>query len=89
MIGMRKSSEEMACVCVSDELVKSFSGGICLENSRVRRSARAAGVPLWRVAHLIGVSEPTLTRWLRLPLDSDKEERILSAINELAEEVDG
>lgn len=57
------------------------------ENQTVRRAARVAGVPLWRVAAAIGVSEPTLTRWLRVPLPEDKERRIMTAISALEQEV--
>lgn len=56
------------------------------ENQSVRRAARVAGVPLWRVAKAIGVSEPTLTRWLRVPLPEDKEQRIMTAISALEQE---
>lgn len=56
------------------------------ENQTVRRAARSAGVPLWRVAAAIGVSEPTLTRWLRVPLAEDKERRIMATIAELEQE---
>lgn len=56
------------------------------ENQTVRRAARAAGVPLWRVAAAIGVSEPTLTRWLRVPLQEDKEKRVMAAIAALERE---
>lgn len=56
------------------------------ENQTVRRAARVAGVPLWRVAAAIGVSEPTLTRWLRAPLPEDKEQRIMTAISALEQE---
>lgn len=57
-----------------------------MENKTVRRAARSAGVPLWRVAAAVGVSEPTLTRWLRVPLPADKEQRVMAAISELAKE---
>lgn len=57
------------------------------ENESVRNAARSSGVPLWRVAEAIGVSEPTMTRWLRVPLSQDREERILGAIEKLAQEV--
>lgn len=54
------------------------------ENQGVRNAARSAGVPLWSVAAAVGVSEPTLTRWLRFPLPEDKEQRIVAAIAKLA-----
>ncbi len=56
-------------------------------NETVRRAARAANVPLWRVAAELGISEPTLTRWLRFPLTSDKEAAMLAAIRKLEREV--
>lgn len=40
----------------------------------------------WEIALEIGVSEPTLVRWLRTPLPAEKEERILVAIEKLAKE---
>ena len=57
------------------------------ENKDVRRKARAAGIPLWKVAATLGVSEPTLTRWLRFPLTQEKEDRILAVIDQLEREV--
>lgn len=57
------------------------------ENEKIRRTARAAGIPLWRIAAAIGVSEPTLTRWMRTQLPEDKEQRIMSAVLELSGEV--
>ena len=56
------------------------------ENQGIRTAASSAGVPLWRVAVAIGVSEPTLTRWLRVPLTEDKEQRIMAAITTLEKE---
>ena len=54
-----------------------------LENMKVRRAARAAGIPLWKIAVAIGVSEPTLTRWLRVPLSCERETAIMDAISRL------
>lgn len=56
------------------------------ENEGVRRAARVAGIPLWRIASAVGVSEPTMTRWLRSPLPESKEQRIMAAIAELSKE---
>jgi transposase-like protein len=56
------------------------------ENKLIRKKARAADVPLWKIAQALGISEPTLTRWLRFPLPADKEQRILTAISELTQE---
>ncbi len=56
------------------------------ENQTVRRAAKSAGVPLWKVAAAIGVSEPTIIRWLRFPLPEEKERRIMMAIATLEKE---
>lgn len=57
------------------------------ENQTVRKAAKSAGIPLWKVAAFIGVSEPTIIRWLRFQLPEDKERRIMAAIAELSQEV--
>nr|DAV51463.1 MAG TPA: DNA-binding transcriptional regulator [Caudoviricetes sp.] len=58
-----------------------------MENLSVRQRAKKAGIPLWRVAVAIGVSEPTLTRWLRFPLPAEKENRVIEAISRLEREI--
>lgn len=58
------------------------------ENQKIRKAAREAGVPLWKIASAIGVSEPTFMRWMRFPLPEDKEARIMDAISTLEKEVD-
>lgn len=57
-------------------------------NLDLRRAAKAAGVPLWRIALELGVSEPTLTRWLRTELDEDRRARFLAAVSKLEERED-
>lgn len=57
-------------------------------NQAVRRAARVAGIPLWMIAAEVGVSEPTLLRWLRFPLSEEKEHRVMTAIARLSKEVD-
>ena len=56
-------------------------------NEDVRRAARAAGVPLWRIAAELEISEPTLTRWLRVPLPDDRRDKIMRVIPMLEREV--
>lgn len=53
-------------------------------NESVRETAKKNGVKHWQIADHIGVSEQTFMRWLRKPLPKEKENQILSAINELA-----
>ncbi len=56
-------------------------------NETVRKAARTANFPLWQVAAELGISEPTMTRWLRFPLTPDKETAMLEAIKKLEREV--
>ena len=49
-------------------------------NERIKAEAHDAKVPLWKIAAYIGVSEPTITRWMRFKLPKDKELRIREAI---------
>ena len=55
-------------------------------NDKIRRKARGEGVSLWEVAVFLGISEPTITRWLRTPLSPEKENRIMEAISTLSRE---
>ena len=55
-------------------------------NESIRQAAKSARVCLWQVAAEIGVSEPTLVRWLRFPLPEDKEQQIMAAIAKLERE---
>lgn len=58
-----------------------------MENNKVRVAARVAGIPLWKIAQRIGISEPTLSRWLRIPLSSEREAVIMAAITAMKKEV--
>lgn len=53
-------------------------------NETIRATAKAQGIPLWRVAVQMGISEPTLIRWLRVPLVPEREAAILEAIESIA-----
>ena len=57
-------------------------------NADVKKAARVAGVPQWMICERLSISEPTLTRWLRVELPADKRQRILDAIAELSGEQD-
>lgn len=56
------------------------------ENQAVRKAARVAGIPIWKIAVHLGVCEQTVIRWLRVPLTPEKEKMILDAIAELEKE---
>ena len=55
-------------------------------NADIRKAARIADIPLWRIGEKLGISEPTMIRWLRSELPEDKRQRILNAINEISKE---
>lgn len=57
-----------------------------MENLMVRERAKKQKVSLWRIANEIGINEPTITRWLRVPLSQQKEKLILDAISKLSRE---
>lgn len=57
-----------------------------MENIQIRKAAREAHIPLWKIAQMVGISEPTLTRWLRVELSQEKKVRILQAIEQLKRE---
>ena len=51
-------------------------------NKDLRILMKKKGLPLWRVARAAGVSEVTMSRWLRIDLEpaNPKRTRILDAI---------
>lgn len=55
-----------------------------MANMTIRLRAKSRGVPLWKVADALGISEPTLFRWLRRELPKEKCEEILGIIDRLA-----
>ncbi len=57
-----------------------------LRNNDIRKAALLADVRHWQICERLGISEPTLTRWLRTELPEEKKQRILNAIAELEAE---
>lgn len=55
-------------------------------NSIVREAAKSAGIPLWKIAAELGISEATIIRWLRVRLSPEKERRIMDAIHKMGRE---
>ena len=53
-------------------------------NKEVRKAARIADIPMWKIAMVLGISEPTIFRWLRTELPEDKKEAMMAAITKLA-----
>ena len=56
-----------------------------MDAKEVRKLIRKSGLYLYQVAEEIGISDPTITRWLRR-LDAEKTEKILNAIEKLVQE---
>ena len=59
-----------------------------MENLSLRQRAKSAGIPLWKIASCIGISEPTISRWLRVPVSCSNEKLILDAISKLEKETE-
>ena len=55
-------------------------------NQKVREQAQKMGVKHWQIAEHLGISEPTIMRWLRVPLSEERERAIMAAIKELTKE---
>lgn len=58
-------------------------------NEDIRKQARASNVPLWAVAEQMGISEPTMTRKLRVEMSAGEKAGILCIISELSEGREG
>lgn len=53
------------------------------KNKQIREEAKKAGVYLWQIAKYLGVSEATLTRWMRDELPEDTKAKCMDAIRNL------
>ena len=52
-------------------------------NEEIRNLIEKNRLKYWEVAHAIGISPSWFTVWMRTPMDEEKEQRTLKAINEL------
>ena len=53
-------------------------------NQDIRDYAAQKGVYFWEIALKLGISEPTMTRWMRVELPEDKRREIEQVISEIA-----
>ena len=53
-------------------------------NQDIRDYAAQKGVYFWEIAMKLGISEPTITRWMRVELPADKHREIEQVINDIA-----
>lgn len=67
---------------VYPEITKDQYGVIKL-NRKIRAAAVVAGVPMYKIAMELGISEVTLYRYLRTELPEEKKKAILAAIEKL------
>ena len=54
-------------------------------NQDIRDYAAKKGVYFWEIAMELGISEPTMTRWMRAELTADKRREIAQIINDIAD----
>lgn len=52
------------------------------QNETIRQKLRIANMPLWALADALGVSEPTITRWMRHELSKERRQQVMDAIKE-------
>lgn len=57
-----------------------------MRNHEIREWAKEQGVKFWEIGMEMGVSEATITRWLRVELDEEKKAAMLEAIEKIARE---
>ena len=57
-----------------------------MNNIKIRKSAKAAGVRLWQVADALGIQDSAFSRKLRKELSNDEKSEILGIIDKLSEE---
>lgn len=57
-----------------------------MSNSDVRTAAKSAGVFLYQIAAVMGISEPTMTRKLRFELSDNEKKPIFEAIERIRTE---
>lgn len=55
-----------------------------MANAEIKQIARKHKIPQWRIALALGISEATLTRWLRVELPPDKKVHIEEIIEHLS-----
>ena len=53
-------------------------------NQDIRDYAAKKGVYFWEIAMELGISEPTMTRWMRVELPEDKRREIEWIIDDIA-----
>lgn len=60
-----------------------LKGCVKMTNKDIKLEAKGNGVALWQIAEKLGISEPTMTRKLRVELNSEEKAKIRAIIAEL------
>ena len=55
-------------------------------NNEIREVIKERGIKHWQLARILGISENTLVRWLRVPLTNERKKIIINALDSAAEE---
>ena len=58
-------------------------------NQDIRDYAAQKGVYFWEIALKLGISEPTMTRWMRVELPEDKRREIRQIIDTITDSKPG
>lgn len=58
-------------------------------NQDIRDYAAKKGVYFWEIAMELGISEPTMTRWMRAELTADKRREIRQIIDKITDSKPG
>ena len=56
------------------------------ENMDLRLFAKGSGVPMWKIAQYMGISEPTLTRKWRIELNDEEKNHYRTIIEKIKKE---
>ena len=52
-------------------------------NEKIRKAMKLRGIRQWELAEQMGISEPTFTRMMRHELSDEKQEAIISTLNDM------
>ena len=58
-----------------------------MSNKNIRELIFSENLKMWQVAEKVGISASQFSVWLRTPLNDERKERVLTAIDELKKEV--
>ena len=54
-----------------------------MANDDIRQEMKNNKITQWQIAHILGVCEQTVLRWLRFPLEGEQRKKVMSAIEQL------